>query len=130
MLFESFGFSLHGRSAFLVLPLGFVQRRLRFSDGLLPTFLLLLPGSLLSNQLTLASLMLLLISKSSLSLRPLVDGVDRSLFRFANRRLTGALPWSGSAAKVRRQLGMLTKSAVGSDSAPENDAGVLQRGQQ
>jgi hypothetical protein len=86
-------------------------------------FAVLLPGGLFARPFTLAPLLLLFEGESGLSFRSLVDGARGRLLRLWAFRLAGGFRWS-SAAKIGGQLGMFAERSVGSNRAPENDAGL------
>ena len=90
-LLESFHLDLDGRGFLRVLPLGGFQRCLRLVDGLLASFTLLLPGSLLARPFPLAPFLLFFESESGLSVSGLVDREGRRLLRFTGLSTCGVL---------------------------------------
>ena len=72
---------------------------------------------------TLAAPLFPFVVESGLSFRSLVDGARGRLLRLWAFRLAGGFRWS-AAAKIGGQLGMFAERSVGSNRAPENDAGL------
>jgi hypothetical protein len=121
-LLESLGLGLDGGGPLRVLLLGLVQRSLRLADRLLPAFTLLLPDGLFARPFTLAAPPFPFVVERGLSFRSLVNGARGKLLRLWAFRLAGGFCWS-SAAKIGGQLGIFAERSVGSNRAPQNDAG-------
>ena len=122
-LLESLDLGLDGGGPLRVLLLGLVQRSLRLVDRLLTAFTVLLPGGLFPRPFTFAARLFPFVGESGLPFRRLVDGARGSFLLLLAFRLAGRLR-RFSAAKIGGQLGMFAERSVGSNRAPENDAGL------
>jgi hypothetical protein len=72
----------------------FFRGHLRLGDGLLPVFVLFLPGGLFPCPRAIAALLLPFVGDSGLPLRRLVGRPGGSLLRFAAGRLADGFRWS------------------------------------